>query len=67
LLKRVRGNSKLKDTPFVMLTAESEGHQVSEALKAGVDNYVIKPFTPDLIRTKLQETYAKLVAAGRAA
>lgn len=67
LLKRVRGNSKLKDTPFVMLTAESEGHQVSEALKAGVDNYVIKPFTPDLINKKLQETYAKLVAAGRAA
>lgn len=61
-LKKVRADAKLKITPFVMLTAESEAVQVSEALKAGVDNYIIKPFTPDQLKKKLEETHKKTAA-----
>lgn len=60
LLKRVRADSRYKSVPFVLLTAESEGHQVAEAVKCGVDNYIVKPFTPDLLQRKLEETYKKL-------
>ena len=59
LLKRVRGDGRYKALPFLLLTAESEGEQVAEALKAGVDNYIIKPFTVDGLRIKLEEAHAK--------
>jgi two-component system chemotaxis response regulator CheY len=65
LLKRVRADANLKGIPFVLLTAESEMSQVAEALKAGVDNYIVKPFTPDGLQKKLIETYKK--ASSRAA
>lgn len=58
-LKKVRASPKLKAMPFVMLTAESEPNQVSEAVKAGVDNYIVKPFTPDILKKKLEETHKK--------
>ncbi len=61
-LKRVRADAKLKSVPFIMLTAESEAPQVAEALKAGVDNYIIKPFTPDNLKKKLEETHKKTAA-----
>jgi two-component system chemotaxis response regulator CheY len=60
LLKRVRADGRFKKLPFVLLTAESEGHQVAEAVKSGVDNYIVKPFTPDLLKTKLEDTYKKV-------
>lgn len=60
LLKRVRADSRYKNLPFILLTAESEGHQVAEAVKAGVDNYIVKPFTPDLLQKKLEETHKKV-------
>lgn len=59
LLKRVRADGRFKKLPFILLTAESEGHQVAEAVKSGVDNYIVKPFTPDLLQKKLEETYKK--------
>ena len=62
LLKRVRTHSIYKGTPFVLLTAESEIEQVKEAARAGVDNYVVKPFTSDTLRVKLEETYKKKAA-----
>lgn len=60
LLKRVRVDGRFKATPFVLLTAESESHQVMEALKAGVDSYIVKPFTVETLKVKLQETYKKV-------
>lgn len=63
LLRRVRADSRYKKVAFILLTAESEGHQVAEAVKAGVDNYIVKPFTPDLLLKKLEDTYKKV--AGR--
>jgi two-component system chemotaxis response regulator CheY len=62
LLKRVRADGRFKALPFVLLTAESEGHQVAEAVKTGVDNYIVKPFTPDLLQRKLEETHKKTSA-----
>ena len=55
-LKKVRESNKT--TPVVMVTTEAEKTRVVEAIKAGVNNYVVKPFTPDGLSTKIQETLA---------
>ena len=55
LLKAVRGDAGLKSIPFIMVTAEGQKDNVMEAAKAGVSNYVIKPFTPDTFSEKLQK------------
>ncbi|MEZ4873678.1 MAG: response regulator [Bdellovibrionales bacterium] len=62
LLKNVRTDEKMKSMPFILLTAESEVVQVKEALEAGVDNYIVKPFTKDILKRKLQDTYKKIHA-----
>jgi len=51
--------TKDKATPVVMVTTEAEKSRVVEAIKAGVNNYVVKPFTPDSLGGKIQETLAK--------
>ncbi|MGK5083066.1 response regulator [Bdellovibrionota bacterium FG-1] len=63
LLKRVRGDAKQAKTPFVLVTAEAEQHQIVEAVKAGVNNYVVKPFTADILKQKLEQVHVKLLAA----
>lgn len=63
LLKRLRRDSRLKDTPFLLITAESEASQVAEAIQAGVDNYVTKPFNPQTIEQKLEAVFKKRFAA----
>lgn len=62
LLKKVRSDANFSKLPFVLLTAEAEAHQVKEALIAGVSNYIIKPFTADTIKQKLEQTYNKVKA-----
>jgi two-component system chemotaxis response regulator CheY len=59
LLKKVRGDETTKNTPFVMVTAESQKDNVLEAVQAGVSNYVVKPFTPDKLEEKLKEVLDK--------
>ncbi|MBX7231825.1 MAG: response regulator [Bdellovibrionales bacterium] len=63
LLKRVRADSKFKDLPFILLTAEGEVHQVKEAMAAKVDSYVLKPFTFESLKEKLEQTFKKRAAA----
>ncbi len=63
LLRRVRSDDKTKNTVFIMVTAESEKGQVKEAAQLGVDQYVIKPFTPDSVKEKLEFVYNKKNAA----
>jgi two-component system chemotaxis response regulator CheY len=63
LLKRVRKDSRLKELPFLLLTAESEQSQVVEAITAGVDSYVTKPFAADVLLKKIEEVYKKKNAA----
>lgn len=60
LLKRVRATEKYKTLPFVMLTAEAEKTQIVEAVQAGVSNYVIKPFTTDVLKEKLEAVHKKI-------
>lgn len=54
LLKAVRGDDNLKGIPFIMVTAEGLKENVLEAVKAGVTNYVVKPFTPDSFSEKIE-------------
>lgn len=53
LLKAVRADSVMKKTPFIMVTAESSTDHVVAAKKAGVDNYIIKPFNADTLKAKI--------------
>ncbi len=57
LLQKVRGNESLKDIPILMVTAETEKDNVLAALKAGVNNYIIKPFSPELINEKINHMF----------
>ena len=58
-LKKLRGTFQYKDLPFLMVTAEGEKDQVLEAIKSGVSDYVIKPVSPDDLKGKLQNVFAK--------
>lgn len=60
LLKSVRAEEWGKKIPFIMLTAEAEKDHIVEAMQAGVDNYIIKPFTVDQLKQKLVQTYDKI-------
>lgn len=53
LLKQVRADDKLKSTPFIMVTAESKTDNVIAAKKAGVDNYIVKPFNAATLQQKI--------------
>jgi two-component system chemotaxis response regulator CheY len=61
LVNKVRATDKT--TPLVMCTTEAEKSRVVEAIKAGVNNYVIKPFTPQSLMEKVNATLAKAKAA----
>lgn len=55
---REQGNK----APIIMVTTEAEKSRVVEAIKAGVNNYVVKPFTPDLLGERIKETLARSAA-----
>ncbi|HYD00092.1 MAG TPA: response regulator [Phycisphaerales bacterium] len=56
-----------KHTPVIMVASESEKSRVVEAIRAGVNNYLIKPFTPDLLNQRIAETLARRSTAANAA
>ncbi len=62
LIKKVRETDK--SLPIIMVTTEAEKSRVLEALKAGVNNYVVKPFTAETLSEKINQTMAKFAAAG---
>jgi two-component system chemotaxis response regulator CheY len=53
LLKEVRADDELKETRFIMVTAESKTENVIAAKKAGVDNYIVKPFNAATLKAKI--------------
>ena len=53
LLRTVRSDQKLGPTPFIMVTAESKTENVVVAKKAGVNNYIVKPFTAETLKQKI--------------
>jgi len=61
-LKACKADADIKKIPFVMVTAEAQKDSVVEAIKGGVDNYIVKPFTPDKLQEAIEKARAK---AGR--
>jgi two-component system chemotaxis response regulator CheY len=59
LLKKVRSDSLLSKTPFIMVTAESKTENVVAAKKAGVDNYIVKPFNAQTLKSKIDAVFAE--------
>lgn len=57
-LKAVRADAKLKHLPFLMVTAEAEKENIIEAVKNGVSNYIVKPFTGATLQEKISKIYA---------
>jgi two-component system, chemotaxis family, chemotaxis protein CheY len=53
LVKKVRADDRFKDVPIIMVTTEGGKAEVITALKAGVNNYIVKPFTPQVLKEKL--------------
>lgn len=54
LVKKVRADSRFVDIPIIMVTTEGGKAEVITALKAGVNNYIVKPFTPQVLKEKLE-------------
>lgn len=62
LLRRMRENPATKSTPFIMMTTESRNEFVVAANKAGVNEYLVKPFTAQTLRTKIEGIFDAKVA-----
>ena len=59
LLKEVRADPGLTKTPFIMVTAESKTENVIAAKKAGVNNYIVKPFNAHTLKTKIEAVFGE--------
>jgi two-component system, chemotaxis family, chemotaxis protein CheY len=60
LLKAVRADAAIKSLPILMVTAEAEKDKVVAAIQAGVNNYVVKPFTAEVFKEKMDRVFEKL-------
>ena len=60
LLERVKADDRFKNIPFVFLTGGAEAERVSEAIRLGVSHYILKPFTIEQLRQKLEQVHSKL-------
>jgi len=65
LLKAVRADPKLKDLPVLMVTAEAKRDQIIEAAQAGVNGYIVKPFTAQTLKEKIEKIFERLAAAAQ--
>ncbi len=55
LVRKVRAEKKYESMPIIMVTTEGGKAEVITALKAGVNNYIVKPFTPQVLKEKLED------------
>lgn len=60
LLQKVRGDQNLASMPVLLVTAEAKREQIVEAAKAGVNGYIVKPFTAVTLKEKLDAIFARL-------
>jgi two-component system, chemotaxis family, chemotaxis protein CheY len=60
LLKAVRADPKLSTLPVLMVTAEAKRDQIIEAAQAGVNGYVVKPFTAAALKEKIEKIFERL-------
>ena len=63
LLQEIRKNSQTSNLPVLMVTAEGLKENVMEAVKAGVNNYVVKPFTAEVLQEKIESIFKKMASA----
>ncbi|HUD87627.1 MAG TPA: response regulator [Xanthobacteraceae bacterium] len=61
LLRQVRADPSLGEIPFIMVTAESKTENVIAAKKAGVNNYIVKPFNAQTLKAKIEAVFAERV------
>lgn len=59
LLRQVRADARLGRTPFIMVTAESKMDNVIAAKKAGVNNYIVKPFSAKTLKSKIDAIFGE--------
>jgi two-component system chemotaxis response regulator CheY len=59
-LKVCKDDEEKKKIPFIMVTAEGQKDSVMEAIKSGVDNYIVKPFTPDKLKDAIDRARARV-------
>ena len=57
LLKKMRSTDEFKKTPFLMITAEAEQGNVVIAVKAGVSNFIVKPFSAQVLKEKIDKIF----------
>ena len=57
LLRAIRADGVLKDIPVLMVTAEAQKDNIVEAVQAGVSNYIVKPFTAEVLQEKMNKIF----------
>ncbi|MEG5265786.1 chemotaxis response regulator CheY [Pseudomonas sp. JDS28PS106] len=60
LLRQVRQDERLKNLPVLMVTAEAKREQIIEAAQAGVNGYVVKPFTAQVLQEKIEKIFERV-------
>ncbi|MCP4041191.1 MAG: response regulator, partial [Gammaproteobacteria bacterium] len=60
LLKAIRADDKLKTLPILMVTAEAKREQIIEAAQSGVNGYVVKPFTAQTLKQKIDKIFERI-------
>ncbi len=60
LLRAIRGHPSARRLPFILVTGRGDRELVVKAAQAGANNYVVKPFTVDILRTKIEQVLGKL-------
>ncbi len=63
LLKAVRGDARLKGLPVLLVTAEAKREQIIEAAQAGVNGYIVKPFTANTLKEKIDKIFERIKGA----
>ncbi len=63
LLKAIRSDARLASVPVLMVTAEAKREQIIEAAQAGVNGYVVKPFTAQVLKEKIEKIFERIDAA----
>lgn len=63
LLQKIRSSDRLKDTPVLMVTAEAKRDQIVAAAQAGVNGYVVKPFTAAALKEKIEKIFERVDAS----
>lgn len=57
LLRAIRADETLKSIPVLMVTAEAQKENIIEAIQAGVSNYIVKPFTAEVLQEKMNKIF----------